>query len=371
MAPHFFLTRKENMRQGQTINELAEELTRIRETSRDLIVPTASMIMTPELNLAVKDESFKVNNWAHAQITGYADIPKPYYDRIMLENQNLLATSVNHGFQMAIQRALVMKTPKNDARMLRTVDGTVRGFLSSRYRRLDCFDLLETVFPILVENGFHVKSCNLSDKKMYIKAFTDKISGEVKKGQTINYGLTISSSDVGCGSLQVSPSLYELVCDNGMIMERAIKKYHVGKNQFESEFDEILSDETKKQSDLAFWMEVKDIVNGTMKQDIFEGQLNKLRVAAGQEIKNPKIEEVVELAMREVGITGETIKNSIVNRLAMGNDGRGLNQWGLANAFTWAAHEVEDASYEEVSDLERAGGKIIELPKNIWERLAA
>ena len=362
------------MRTGRSITELAQELERTRESSRDLIVPTEQMSMTAtgrSLTVDVNGEHFGATDWAHSQIGTYTNIPKQYYDRIRTESPDLLSQSVNHGLSMAIQQAMLRKTKKTESRMLRTVDGSIRGFLSSRYRRLDSFDLLETVFPILLENGFTVQSSQLTEKKMYLKATTPKITGEIKPGHVVNYGITISSSDVGCGSLQVSPFLNELICGNGMTMEQAIRKYHIGKNQGGDDIQELLTDETKEQADKAFWMEVRDIVTGTMNMDVFNIQLDKLKEAAGEEIKSKKIEKVVELAMKEVGVTGDKVKDSIVAQLASGNDGRGMNKWGLANAFTFASHDVEDASYEEASDLERAGGKIIELPKNRWEALAA
>lgn len=360
------------MSKGKTIQELAAELTRVKESSRDIIVPTSMMEMNAvgqTLTLDVKGEHFGATNWAHSQMGQFTNIPKQYYDRILSENPSLLASSVNHGFEMAIQQALLKK--KSSARMIRTVDGNVRGFLSSKYRRLDSYDLLEVIFPILLENGFEVQSSELTEKKMYLKATTPKITADVKVGHPVNYGIVISSSDVGCGSLQVSPFLNELICTNMMTMEQTIRKYHVGKNQATDDIQELLTDATKEAADKAFWMEVRDIVNGTMKLDVFENQMDKLREAEGQEIKSKKIEKVVELTMKEVGVTGDKVKESIIACLASGNDGRGMNKWGLANAFTFAAHDVEDATYEEASDLERAGGKIIELPRSRWEALAA
>ena len=52
----------------------------------------------------------------------------------------LLAHNVNHWF----------KTQPAE-RMVRTLDGKARAFLSNRYRRLDNFDLLHAVMPVLAE----------------------------------------------------------------------------------------------------------------------------------------------------------------------------------------------------------------------------
>lgn len=357
------------MRQGKSLADLDAELKLIKETSRDLVVPTRSMTMVEDTSIAVGDDLFAPTDWSHAQIGTYSKIPKQYYDKIRNENPGLLASNVNHGFQMAINKYLAKN--KDTARMLRTVNGKLRGFLSSRYRRLDCYDMLCAVLPILHDGNFVVRSCQLTDKKMYLKAVCPYLETEVKPGFPVNYGLSVASSDVGCSSAQISPFMEETVCTNGMTMEQAVRKYHIGKDQASDGIEELLSDETKKQADLAFWMEVKDVVRGTMKRDVFEQQVNKLREAAGAEIKNFKMEKVVELAMKEVNVTGEEVKNSIMDQIINGSQGRGRNQWGMGNAFTWAAQNVETLSYDEASELERAGGKIIELPRNKWERIAA
>ena len=362
------------MKTGKDIESLAKELTRVKEAKRDIIVPTAKMQMivggpnefTREPLIHLDDgRDFGINKWPHQQLASYTDIPKGYYDKVMAENPSVLAVCINHGFQMAINAALAAKRPKHDSRLLRTIDGNIRGFLSDRYRVLDCYDLFEAVAPTLIDNGFEVISSELTEKRMYLKAVTARVQGDIKPGHTVQYGLLISSSDVGCGSVRVEPLLYELVCKNGMTMEQTIKKFHIGKSNSEDDITELLTDEAKIARDKATWLEVRDTVKGTMQHDIFERNLDRLRIAAGEEIR-ANIPDIVEVSMKEVGIIGEEKKNSIIQYLANGADGRGLNKWALANAFTWTAQE-ESLDYDSATELERAGGKIIELPKNKWE----
>ncbi len=358
------------MKQGRSIVDLSQELERIQESARDFIVPVQDMSVTEDLKIHVANtDTFDPTTWAHSQMSSYTNIPKGYYDRIKDQNPSLLSMNINHGFQQAINTTLAKRNGKHETRMIRTIDGNARAFLSDRYRRLDSYDLLETVFPILRDNRFKVISSELTEKRLYLKAVTDRIEGEVKKGHVVQYGLSISTSDVGCGSVKIEPLLYELICLNGQIMEQAFRKFHIGKSQAGDSIEELLTDETKDVSDKAFWMQVRDIIQGTMTDEIFQQNLNKLRLASEQPIKNFDLPKVVELTMKEVGINGDKTKENIVGYLANGADGRGLNKWALANAFTFAAQAV-DVDYEDATDLERAGGKIIEMPRNKWEALA-
>jgi len=375
---HPIINERKKMKKGKDIESLAAELVKIRASAKDIIVPTAKMrmVVTNPTSLVLEPEprlqfdngmNFGFNNWPHQQVASYTNIPKGYYDKIKEEDTNVLAVCVNHGFQMAINMALAKKRPKHDSRLIRTVGGNIRGFLSDRYRVLDCYDLFETVAPILIENGFEVLSSELTERRMYIKAVTPKIQGDIIKGHPVQYGIVISSSDVGCGSVRVEPFLYELVCTNGMTMEQTIKKFHLGGSNNEDDITELLTNEAKEARDKATWLEVRDTVRGSMEYTVFERNLDKLRVASGQPIR-AQIPDIVEVTMKEVGVTGDERKNDIIKYLANGADGRGMNKWALANAFTWAA-QSDAIDYDTASELERAGGKIIELPNNKWERL--
>lgn len=367
------------MKQGKSLVELAQELTRVKDTAKDFVVPTerlaAEAVDQGEKGKAVvlsftngQKHRFGLNNWSASQLSTYTDIPKAYFDRIRSENPVLLADNINHGLERLVKAA--KQERKTETRMVRTLDGNVRGLLSSRYRILDSHDMLEAVFPVIADKGMSVVSSELTERRLFIKALSPKLQADVKPGDTVQFGLTISTSDVGAGSVRVEPLIYRLVCKNGLIMDTAIRKFHVGRNQAEDDVRELLSDRTRELTDAAFWASVRDVVMAAMRPENFQAQVDRLRVAANEEIKNFDLPRVVELSMKATGITGETRKNSILAALASGNEGAGLTRWGLVNAFTRAA-QADDIDYEGSIEMERAGGQILELPKSAWQTIAA
>lgn len=379
------------MKTGKSLVELAHEVTRIQGKAKDYIVPTEKLtacVVDAHTNEPVRehlnvipaprkvvlsfqngtDHKFNLNPWSAGQLAGYTDIPKTYFDRIKTENPALLADSINHGLKQVVKQARTER--KNESRLVRTLDGNVRGLLSSRYRILDSHDMLETALPVMIEKGMHVVSSEVTEKRLFIKALSPKLQAEVKKGDVVQYGLVVSTSDVGAGSVRVEPLIYRLVCKNGMIANTAIRKYHVGKNQAESDVFELLSDRTKELTDAAFWAQVRDVILASVKPENFEAQVDRLRAAANLEIKNFDLPRVVELTMKATGLTGEGKKNSILAALASGNEGAGLTQWGLINSMTRAA-QADEFSYEDSIDMERAAGQVLELPRNQWQYIAA
>jgi len=357
---------------------MAQELTRIKETKRDFVVPVtelyASVTMPTHekerarLGIGFNGESpdsqfFDLTNWSGSQLAQYAEIPKAYFDRIAFENPQLAAANVNHALERAAQEP-------RETRMLRILDGKVRGFLSPKYRRLDSYDLMESVLPTMIDAGMEIVSSEITERRFFLKALTPKLLTEVKKGDVVQHGLMISTSDVGSGALRVEPLINRLVCSNGMISSNAIRVFHIGKNQAEDEVIELLSDRTKELTDAALWSRVNDVVKASLKPEMFQREVDKLRIAANEEIKNFDLPRVVELTMKAVNVSGEAKKNSIIAALASGNEGSGLTRWGLINSFTRAA-QSDDFSYEESIELERAAGQIIEMPRKAWAEVSA
>jgi len=357
------------MKKGRDLRDLAAELVRINEKKRDFLVPLNKMEMTEDGQLSFSNgntEKFSVNNWASGQVATYADIPKAYYDRLKTENKALLARNVNHGFKREIEtNSKTMPT-----RMIRTLDGNVRAFLSNSYRRLDSFDLLNEVMPMMLDKRMRVISAEVTEQRMYIKAVTDQLKADIKAGDTVQYGLQISSSDVGGGSVKVEPFLNRLVCTNGLILPHTLRTSHLTGRQQTLDVEELLTDKTKELEDAAYWSKVRDVVTATLSSDYFEQAVDKLRVTTHEEIKNFDLMKVVELTSKAINAPiNEKAKNDIVSALASGNEGAGLTKWGLINAFTRGA-ESEHLDYDESINLERAASKIIELPQKAWREIA-
>lgn len=358
------------MKTGKTLIELAQTLQDIKDNAKDFLVPTAKLSMKEDGTLAFsngKTHGVIPNNYAHGQVAGYTGVPKTYYDRLLGENRALLAKNVNHG--LAKQAEELGRNGKPETRMLRTYKDGVRAMLSSSYRRLDSYDLCKEVLPVLADNRFEVVSSEITDTRLYIKALTPKVKAEITKGDVVQYGLVISNSDVGAGSVRVEPLVFRLVCLNGMIANTAIKKFHVGRNMAGDDIQELLTEQTQNMTDKAFWMQVRDIVAASMEPKNFEREVDRLRVAAGQKITNFDLPDVVELAMKSVGVDGEGTKDNIVAYLANGADGAGLSKWGLINGFTWAAQQPA-VSYDRSIELERAGAKLLDLNSSQWRRVA-
>lgn len=359
------------MKTGRTLVELAQEITRQQAAKQDYIATASALRMDNDAHLALPlpsgMEVLAVNELAHRQLGEYANIPATYYDRMKIGAPELLAKNVNHWLSNA---------PETDARMVRTLDGKVRAFLSDRYRPLENTDLAEAAIPALMQLGVQVLSCEVTEKRLYIKAVDARIERDVPSGRKMGDGthtifdtlcpaISISNSEVGYGALSVEVGVYTRACTNlAFFGERSLRKYHIGgKHELAEGLAAILSENTRRLTDQATWAQVGDVVKGAFEKARFEASCDKIAGLAENKIEGDVV-KVVEIATRRFGAT-EGERSSILKHLIEGGD---LSHYGLFNAFTRAAEGFN--SYDRASEFERIGGQIIDLPANEWKEMA-
>ena len=123
------------MKEGLSLQEMAAEITRQNELKADYLVDNRNLRMETcngQVYLHMYDkgtepvEPLGIGSIAHRQLGTHLNIPASYYDKMLTEDPGLLTQNVN---------AWLERTPST--RMLRTMGGTARAFLSSRYKRID------------------------------------------------------------------------------------------------------------------------------------------------------------------------------------------------------------------------------------------
>ena len=342
------------MKTGKTLIELAAEITRQKDAKVDYLADTRQMHMNDYLELGLPDlDVFGINEIAHNQIGTKLKIPATFYDRCRTNHPDLLAHTVNTLFQREPSR-----------QMIRTLDGRARAFLSDRYRPIDNDAIAEAVLPIIAEwfsCGATVESCELTDKKMYLKVVNPRIETEVVPGDIVQSGIVISNSEVGHGSVSCMPMVYRLICKNGMIRADAgQRRIHVGRiNEADSNFI-LYRDETIEMDDKAFVMKLQDIVRSTADAVHFDKIVQTMREAAGAKITSSDIPSVVQVVTKSHGLN-ETESESVLNHLIRGED---LSLYGLSNAFTRTAHDVP--SYDRSTELEMIGYDVLSMSRRDW-----
>lgn len=366
------------MKTGKSLMDLAAEIVRRSEAKADYVVQTRALRMVPELPtvenapplvaLEFGDRHVGINEVAHGQLADHVAIPTKYYDRMRAEAPALLASNVNHWLEA-----------NPGERMVRTMDGRARAFLSDKYRPMENESLAEAIFPVLNDLQVEIMSADITDRKFYIKAVDRRILADVPAGKRIGDGshtffdtlspaITIANSEVGLGALSVETSIFTKVCTNLATISRAgsVRKHHVGSRHELGGEDiyRMLSDTTRRLDDAALWSRVRDVVRTAFNEAAFRALVDeRIKGMVDQPITGDPV-RAVDLAAKRLGV-GETEKASVLRHLITGGD---LTRYGLFNAVTRAAEDLE--SYDRATEFERLGGMVIELPANDWRAIA-
>lgn len=349
------------MRNGKSLVELATEIERQNNSKEDMIADTRKLSFKVEdgQNILTMQNGHNtdrpINDTAMRQITERTGIPAKYADKLA-SHPRLLEDNINHWFQ---------NEPKNQ--MIRVMDGKVRGVMSDRYARIDNFDVAQEVIPLLMNslNGLEIVSAEITERRMYIKAITPKLQGEVGRGDVVQAGVVITNSEIGFGALTISPLIYRLVCLNGMISQDGrFRRNHVGARANLNDLDyKILSQETLQADDKAILLKTRDFVVNALSEATFNTQVNKLKEASGHKITGNPVKSI-EVLGKNVGLSSDE-QGGVLRHLIEGGD---LSQWGVTNALTAYSQEVEN--YDRATDFENLGGKVIEMAPSQWNELA-
>lgn len=348
------------MKEGLSLQEMAAEITRQGQQKADYLVDTRLLQMEPfgnnvYLQLEGNEiEPLEINQIAHRQLGAHLKIPVDYYDRMLSQYPDLLAQNVNTWLQR-----------EPSTRMVRTLGGTARAFLSNRYRRIDNIEIAKIVLPIIGQmNGAHFESCQITDSRMYLKVVNTKLEAEVVPGDIVQAGIIISNSEVGQGSVSIQPLVYRLVCSNGMVVNDAkARKYHTGRiNTLEENF-QLYSEETLAAEDHAFVKKIEDTVKAAVDEARFAQVIDLMRNATEAKMNTADVPKLVKLASKDFGIKDEE-STGILQHLIEGKD---LTLYGLSNAVTRHSQDVEN--YDRATQLESIGYKILSMPAPQWNRI--
>ena len=353
------------MKYGRTLTELAQEIERQNNAKRDYLVDTTQLTMgldvTGDVRLDIADSAhtFGLNEVAHQQIGQQMGIPLPYYRRMLSDAPGLLATNFNHSMRNRNEAA------KERRRMVRTLDNTARAFLSDRYRRIDNYEIANIVLPILGGiKDVQIASCEVTDRKLYIKAVNPRLQADVTPGDVVQSGICITNSEVGLGSFEASPLVYRLVCSNGMVVnDAAQKRRHIGAKAQQGEDYALYADETIAADDRAFMLKVRDTVRSIVDATQFDKVVAMMQEAREAKITAESIPAFVELTAKEYAI-GKKESESVLSYLIHGGD---LSLYGLSNAVTRFSQDVP--SYDRASELESIGYDVLSMPAKKWKQL--
>lgn len=218
----------------ELINNVNVEFIRQQQGLNDVIVPNRyenfNFFYDKDLRINLDGEIKGVTKFAVNQMLDKMNIPVKYFKNLLLVNddsrQLALDTINSHIHSIAPKKLLV-----------RSINDTVHGILSSRYKRFDSFFLIQEFFKLCKANGLEPVDSFINENCFhYDFIYPDIIEVETKNSGIIPLvlGITLKNSDFGFSKLEMNVKLFNVLCLNGMVGQKLISATHLGAEMSEN-----------------------------------------------------------------------------------------------------------------------------------------
>lgn len=327
--------------QNLTLESAVVQLKSLKDRRIDLVAPIKDMFIHHDGTFVVDQPggvtiNSTPNNVAHEHISAKFGIPRKYWRKCYEELPRLAAAQVNQWiqFEMAKEkhRSMFFRAYKNEGQK-----DTMRALLSNSYLPYDNYLLLGVVmdavqqFSKQTDLEIKVKSCDISEKRMYVRFECPSIEQDIK-AELGNYsdphtvkavrengvvaGFTITNSEVGFGKLAVAPIVIVKACNNGMVWyDESYNRRHLGGRMD----DGIYKEDTQKANFGLIGKQVRDHIEKFLHPDFLNQSVNYIKETASIQMKNPY--EQAQLFTNELSLNDDETSeffNCLLNQGQMG-----------------------------------------------------
>jgi hypothetical protein len=382
------------MKNSLSLQETVDRLKDERLRKRDMVVPSTDLMMTggmlgvverSELPRSARELLSKLSielgyehgptrfavqpmPGAYRQIAEKLDIDWRYFQKCLDQGpkygHGLLDTNVNYWLPRVNKSYMLrMFVPKGKEA------GVLRAMLGDRFFVLDHWDVLMTALEVIrkMRVNVAVEACALNETKMYVRFLAPEI--EVQAPEILKHykvpgghrfpsnpygvrsGFILRNSETGHGRFQLDPRIMILACENGYIRaEEGIGRVHLGAQLEEGVIE--WSETTKRKAMELVCSQVEDAVKMYLSKEYLNGVVEKVKEKGLEEVKFPSD------AIKNVGSYLQLTEDQTTAILNHFIDGGDRTAFGVAQAVTYYAHEVEDADLE--FQLEASGLELVE-----------
>ena len=280
-------------------------------------------------------KQFNLNHNAKRQVCDKLGIPAKYFDYLEKSgHHNLAMDNINYLFNHG-----------DGVNTVRSVDGTMTAFLSDRFDIVDndfvAGAVIEAIGDDYSKENLNIIDASETDKKLYMKITKPSVNAEITKGDVVEAGVIISNSETGHGAINVNPFINRLICLNGMTVNDArFKAIHLAGAKEEGVINHYLTDETKKKKMEYLHAQIGDVVNGSLKQSVFQQSVDKITEASKEIIKPTEAIEIITDKFQLSQDESKSIFDSLARRDPV--DAGEPSRWSLINAVTHTAKSIED-----------------------------
>lgn len=319
--------------------------TRNTEIAEDGITEVA-----PELVMGVGDKGLRIHKHALSQLATRAGVPGAYIGELAqgaVWQRKLAAGILNQHYHEGTPQARYL---------VRSVDGTARGIMSDKYKRLDNRPIVEALATIATEIGAVPVDGTFSDVRVALKIVLPRVY--VAGGDVMAFGLEWGNSDFGAAKNTLRAFFLRLECLNGATSENALAQVHLGRAMSE---DIELSRQTIELDTKATISAMRDVVRSLLLPEKIEERIAVVNRAAEQGATTQALRAMLGKRANKgeaQRIVDAFESNDVVNLP------KGDTMWRASNAVSWIAGQ-KDVDADRRLALERIAGEFITQRRDV------
>jgi len=329
------------------------------------IGPVSQLVM--EASGGLPTTILDCNKVARDQIAAKAGIDVRTFERFRTHYPVQFDALINEVFQREPAQRMIRTYMDSE-----TI-GTARAVVSDKFKTFDNIHLIKATLPQLLDSDAQWKVVNatVTDMRMYLRLKSEVITGEAAGvGDLMALGLGLSNSEVGLGSVNVYQMFWTLICENGMQTGNSHRSTHITSARAETDTWGLLTDEAKDADNHALELKVRDLVAGFSSRDAFDEVIEKMKRAGEDTIEGSPTQavealgKVLQLTKKD---TGNVLDGLLTTISQAGYAGKSISRATMVNAVTAVANTAQP---DDVDDWQKLGGRVLELPRSDWQRVA-
>ncbi|PEF30378.1 hypothetical protein CON39_11955 [Bacillus thuringiensis] len=327
---------------GEKFNKILDSLEAEDKRKEDIMSPINSLRVSPDFTFESEDLG-KIRMTEHAfgqlcqQVYNY-NLPAEYFKNLFKESPERFAEQLNYH----------LINGKATERKFRTVrdevggQSEIRGIVSQSYIPYDNLDALRIFMDTARDlPNYDLKDVHMDDKMMFLRFIfpeTEKNFGRSFDGQDDRnfIALDLINSEVGFTSIVANPSIYRLICTNGLVAKQAEYGFYKQRHMH--------VDPHKVNEDLR-----KSIVHGV---ETGKDILHKFEKARQITVENP-YELITDYGKRKA--MSEKMLRTVRTNYDIEAD---KSLFGIVNSFTRTARDIK--SLERRLEIEKYASRIMD-----------
>lgn len=282
------------------------------------------------MGLSVGGVISPIHDHAFGQILSNAKVGKEFYNNMVAEasgglwGKELIAHNVN--------QVLMHRTEQRNLIRGEGEAGLVKGFLSDKFRRLDCRPIVDSFIGACDRLGMVPLEGVASDTKMRLRAVLPYVFEPIDN-EVMIFGAELGNSDYGDGGLVLNLWTMRVWCTNLATAEKCLRQVHIGGRLPDNV---RFSDETYRKDAETTALAVRDMAADAVSPNRIHRILDAITTAGEEEIKGrdglDKVLARVTKDKGELNMIKAIYESEDVQNLPAGN-----TMWRLSNAVSWFA----------------------------------